>query len=277
MIRTLVLIITGLILSLDLAVASPEQDREAFSTFYEKRFPDISVSEFIDGIYSIDQASKEQWLEIEEFAPYEFDIDAGEELYETEFANGKTYASCFGDNLTSVRSQYPRWDAEKQMVVTLELAINHCRVANGEPKLGYKTGEIAQISSYIAMQGRGEKINVIIPADDPDALAAYEKGKEFYYSKRGQLNFSCVDCHMTNVGNFIRADRLSPSLGHTSHFPVYRSKWGEIGTLHRRFTGCNRNIGAKPFAAQGEEYRNLEYFLSFMSNGLELNGPGSRK
>jgi len=27
----------------------------------------------------------------------------------------------------------------------------------------------------------------------------------------------------------------------------------------------------------GEEYRNLEYFLTYMQNGLPLNGPGSRK
>jgi sulfur-oxidizing protein SoxA len=52
---------------------------------------------------------------------------------------------------------------------------------------------------------------------------------------------------------------------------------GTIGTLHRRFTGCNKQVRAKPFKAQGEEYRNLEYFLTYMSNGLTLNGPGARK
>jgi len=36
-------------------------------------------------------------------------------------------------------------------------------------------------------------------------------------------------------------------------------------------------VRAKPFKAQNEEYRNLEYFISYMSNGLEINGPGSRK
>ena len=32
-----------------------------------------------------------------------------------------------------------------------------------------------------------------------------------------------------------------------------------------------------PLPAQGEEYRNLEYFLTYMSNGMEVNGPGARK
>jgi sulfur-oxidizing protein SoxA len=50
-----------------------------------------------------------------------------------------------------------------------------------------------------------------------------------------------------------------------------------MGTLHRRFSGCNKQVRAKPFAPQGEEYRNLEYFMTYMNNGLELNGPGARK
>ena len=50
-----------------------------------------------------------------------------------------------------------------------------------------------------------------------------------------------------------------------------------MGTLHRRFAGCMTNIRAKPFKAQGTEYANLEYFLTYMSNGLEFNGPGARK
>jgi L-cysteine S-thiosulfotransferase len=70
---------------------------------------------------------------------------------------------------------------------------------------------------------------------------------------------------------------LSPALGHTTGFPVYRAKWGTVGTLHRRFTGCNKQVRAKPFKAQGKEYSNLEYFLTNMSNGIELNGPSARK
>ena len=75
----------------------------------------------------------------------------------------------------------------------------------------------------------------------------------------------------------VRADRLSPSLGHPTHFPVYRSKLGGMITLQQRFKGCIRDVRAKPFELQSEEYRNLEYFLTYMSNGLEFNGPGARK
>jgi sulfur-oxidizing protein SoxA len=82
---------------------------------------------------------------------------------------------------------------------------------------------------------------------------------------------------MHTAGMMYRADTTSPALGHATSWPVFRSKWQSMGTLHRRFAGCHNNIRANPYKAQGEEYRNLEYFVSYMSNGLEYNGPAARK
>ncbi len=259
-----------------LAFANPEEDRQAFQNFYLTKFPETPKADFINGVYSIDAPSREQWMTLEEFPPYELAISAGEERFNTPFANGKTYADCFDNGGIGIRQNYPYFDTEQGQVITLELAINQCREANGEKPLKYKRGAIAEISAYMAYTSRGEPINVEIP-DDPRAMAAYEEGKRFYYTKRGQLNFACADCHVSGSGGYIRTELLSPALGHVSHFPVYRLKWGAIGTLHRRIGGCNSQVRAKPFKAQGPEYRNLEYFLTYMSNGLEFNGPGVRK
>jgi sulfur-oxidizing protein SoxA len=266
----------GITLAAGAATAGPAEDQADFQHYFEQRFPSVPFESYVNGVYALDQASYEQWLQIEEFAPYELAIEDGKELFETPFANGKTYGDCFPNGGIGVRQNYPYFDTDRGEVVTLELAINECRVSNGEEPLPYKKGQIAAISAYMAYTSRGAKVDVKIP-DDPRALAAYESGKEYYYSKRGQLNFSCADCHVNNAGMMIRADKLSPALGHPSHFPVYRSKWGELGTLHRRFDGCNKQVRALPRPAQGEDYRNLEYFITYMSNGLEFNGPGARK
>jgi sulfur-oxidizing protein SoxA len=163
------------------------------------------------------------------------------------------------------------------MVVTLELAINDCRQANGEKPLNYGKGPIASLGAYMAHESRGQTIDVKVPQDDPGAMAAYQKGKQFWFARRGQLSFSCANCHAQNAGKLLRSDVLSPALGHATGWPVYRAKWGEMGTLHRRFSGCNKQVRAKPFAFQSEEYRDLEYFLTAMSNGLTFNGPSARK
>lgn len=256
--------------------ASPEEDRATYKKYYEGRFTDVPYEDYVNGVYAIDKVGRQNWEAIEEFPPYELFIDEGEAMWEKPFANGKGYKDCFPEGPV-IAQNYPSWDKKQGMVMTLALALNQCREANGEKPLKYKKGSINNILSYIAFQSRGKVTNVVVPEDDPRAMEAYEKGKKFYFTRRGQLNFSCASCHMQSTGMRIRSEILSPALGHTTHWPTYRSKWGTVGTLHRRFTGCNKNIRAKPFKAQGEQYRNLEYFLTSMSNGLELNGPGARK
>ena len=255
---------------------TPEEDRAAFTNHYKFRFPDVPMEEYANGAYAIDKIGRENWEAIEEFPPYEPFIDEGQEMWETPFANGKTYKDCFPDG-PGVKGQYPRWDKKQGMVITLPLAINQCREANGEKALKYKKGPIVPLLAYMAFESRGQITNVVIPEDDPRAMEAYEAGKRFYFTRRGQLNFSCATCHVQNTGLKVRTEVLSMSVGHTTHWPVYRSKWGTAGTLHRRFSGCNNNIRAKALQAQGEQYRNLEYFLTYLSNGLALNGPGARK
>ena len=274
-------ILTSLCIALLLALplttmATPQQDLETFQDYYKKRFPGTPFDDFINGVYSIDPAAREQWEDIEEFPPYELSISRGQELFNKPFANGKTYASCFASGGIGIRQNYPYFDATRGEVITLELSINECREANGEKPLRWSKGPIADVSAYMAYTSRGNVFNIKIP-DDPRAVAAYERGKKHFYQKRGQLNMACADCHKFYAGNMVRADLLSPALGHLTHFPVYRSKWGGMGTTHRRYGGCNKQVRAKPYKSQSAEYRALEYFHTYMSNGLVVNGPGARK
>ncbi len=272
--------ITGLLCALISTVyadsrADPRADKDAFQGYFKEKFPSVEFNDFQNGVYAIDPASREQWQEIEEFPPYELAIKEGQKLFNEPFNNGKTYVDCLPDGGIGTAQSYPRFDREKGQVVTLALAINNCRVANNEKRLPYKQGEIAALLAYLAYTSRGKPFEIKIETDG--ALAAYQKGKTFYYARRGQLNMACAHCHVDNAGKVMRTDILSPGIGHVTHFPVYRARWGSMGTLHRRFEDCNKKVRAKPFKAQGEEYRNLEYFMAYMSNGIGANGPGSRQ
>ena len=276
------LITTGILILLTLlvqqtALAGPEEDREAFVAFFKSRFPDIPFAEYANGIYAIDEDARAQWQEIEIFPPYEFTLDEGQALWDAPFADGKTYSDCFKGSESGVRQLFPRFDPQEGEILSLEMAINDCRVAHGEDELKYGGEQQLALSAFMAFRSRGKIFEIIVDSDEPRALEAYEEGKRFYYTKRGQLNLSCYDCHITSVGQNVRADRLSASLGHPTHFPVYRSKTGGMVSLHQRFSGCVRDVRAKPFDLQSREFRNLEYFLSYMSNGLQVNGPGARK
>ena len=258
------------------AQADPAKDLKQFQDYFKKKFPNVEFADYANGAYALDEKFREQWKEMEEFPPYELDVDAGKALWEKPFANGKSYKDCFTEDLKDIRAKYPYYDAKKDTIATIEGALNECRKSNGEePIKDLKRNEMAQLVAYVAMEGRGQKIN--IPTPKGGALKWYEKGKNFFYTKRGQLNMACADCHSQSSGKFLRAELLSPALGHTTHWPVYRSKWGYLGTLHQRYIGCNEQVRAQPFKPQSDEYKALEFFETYMSNGLEWNGPASRK
>ena len=256
--------------------ATPNEDLKSFREYFMKRFPGVPLNEYQNGVYAINADSRMSWEAIEEFPPYEDALEKGEELFNTPFANGKTYSSCFKKGGKGIRQNYPYFDTNSGKVKTLEGEINECRKKNGEKPLKWKKGAIASISAYMGSTANGKKISISVP-NDPRAQAAYQQGKNHFYAKRGQLNLSCANCHKDSAGSRIRGDILSPALGHPSHFPVHRLKWGGLGTMHRRFGGCNKQVRAKPFKAQSTEYAALEYFLNYMSNGIEVNAPSSRK
>ncbi|PDT82285.1 sulfur oxidation c-type cytochrome SoxA [Bradyrhizobium sp. Y36] len=253
----------------------PVADAKAFRNFFFQKFPDVKHEDFVNGPYSMNADMKRQWQEKEEFPPYEFALDAGKEMFATPFKNGKTYADCFPNGGIGIRQDYPQFDAKEGKVVTLELALNRCREANGEAPYSYVKDEMASLTAYMAFTSRGKLMDIKIP-DDPRALAAFENGKRYFYTRRGQMNFSCASCHVQSPGERIRAEILAPALGILNAMPIYRSEWSGMGTISRRFVTCNSQTRAVPLEPQSDEYRDVEYFLSYVANGLPIAGPGAR-
>jgi sulfur-oxidizing protein SoxA len=271
------------------ADATPQGDLKKFRNFYFKKFPGVKLQEFGNGLYAIDAARRFEWESMEEFPPYDDAIDLGKSLF-TKYKLG----SCFKNGGIGIKQNYPYFDKKSGKVRTLEMDIMSCLKKKGvdtkKAKLKYGKGKFAAISAYMAYTSRGKKQNVVVP-NDKRALAIYEKGKTMFYAKRGQLNFSCGNCHIASSGMLIRGNLIGPALGHTSHWPAWRRKWakktakkkgkvgatGGLGTIQRRYGGCNKNIRAKPLKKQGSGYVALEYFETYMSNGIKLNGPAVRQ
>lgn len=247
-------------------------DRRAFVEYYRQRFPDVAADDFVLGVYAIDRALAAQYAEINEFPPYEFALDEGAELVQKPFENGNSLLDCLRLDKRGVH-QYPYFSATAARVVTLPLAINECRERNGESPLSYRKGTLTKILAHLNHAARGTRRDVA-PPDTPAANAAYTAGKAYFHLKRGQLNLSCADCHVTAAGRHLREQTLAPLLGAVNHYPVYGLRWGTLGTLHQRFVGCLEQVRADAEYPQSRAYRELEYFLALMSNGLPMTGPG---
>ena len=254
---------------------NPQADFKAFRDYFTKRFPKVPLNDFVNGPYSMSTDLRKQWEAKEEFPPYEFALEKGKEMFAAPFKNGKSYADCFLNKGIGVRQNYPFFDTKSGEVITLELALNRCREANGEQPYDYVKDEMAALTAYMAFTSRGKPFDIMIP-DDPRALAAYANGKKYFYQRRGQLNFSCASCHVQSPGEQIRSEMLAPALGLLAAMPIYRSEWGGMGTTSRRFITCNSQVRGVPLQPQDDLYRDVEYYLSYMSNGLPIAGPGAR-
>jgi sulfur-oxidizing protein SoxA len=255
--------------------ADPQADFKAFRKYFTERFPKVPLNDFVNGPYSMDEGLRKQWKAIDAFPPYEFAVEQGKQMFATAFKNGKTYGDCFPNKGIGVRQMYPMFDAKSGQVITIDVALNQCREANGEKPFDYSKDDMAALTAYMAFTSRGKPFDIKIP-NDPRALAAYENGKKYFYTRRGQLNFSCASCHVQSPGNHIRTEVLAPALGITAALPIYRSAWGGMGTTSRRFRSCNSQVRGVPLKAEDPDYRDVEYFLSYMANGLPISGPGAR-
>ncbi len=232
-------------------------------------YKNLKLQDFAHGSYAINKRDRAQYNQINEIPPYDFDMADGKKLYNTPFKNGKSFKNCFPK--LNIMDRYPYFDTKRNEVITIGQAINECRKNNGEKLWKWGKGKIAKLESFFAYNSRGETIDVRIQS--LAAKKAYEAGKKFYFSRRGYLGVSCANCHIQNSGMRTRMQTLSPLLGVYAHFPSYRLKWQGLGTIQRRFKGCVKNTGSVPPKMQSKIFKELEYFVAYMSNGIKLIGP----
>ena len=186
----------------------------------------------------------------------------------------KSCASCHTDNpdaLKGIAPRYPKVIDGKLM--TIEHRINQCRRERMKAdEWKWEGDEMLGMSALVRLRSRGLPISIGI---DGEAAPFFEQGKAFYYQRRGALDMACSHCHELNHGNKVRSERLS--MGMPNGFPTYRLKWQKLGSLHRRFRGCNKNIRSEPYKQGSPEYTALELYVMSRARGLPIETPSVRK
>ena len=203
-------------------------------------------------------------------------VDQALDAYNTvEGSAGKSCQSCHGDDaegLVGARAVYPKWNANAGEVWTMEMAINGCRTERmGAEPWGYTSGNMVNMTALISSVSRGMPVNVSFEGPEHDT---WLQGKELYYTRTGQLELSCANCHEDNYDMMIRADHLSQ--GQINGFPTYRLKNAKLNGIHNRFKGCIRDTRAETYSEGSPEFIALELYVKSRGNGLSVEGPAVR-
>ncbi|TJZ89956.1 sulfur oxidation c-type cytochrome SoxA [Paracoccus gahaiensis] len=202
-------------------------------------------------------------------------VDAGIEAWNTrEGTAEKSCADCHNeieDSMKGLRAELPKVTPEGELW-SLENYVNDCRTNRmGAEPWGWNSQEMKNMTAAIGVQSRGMPVAVEI---DGDAAPFWEKGKDMYYTRYGQLEMSCANCHEDNFGNYIRSDHLSQ--GQINGFPLYRLKDQGAVSTHQRFVGCVRDTRGVPFEAGSQEFRELELYVASRGLGLLVETPAVR-
>lgn len=217
-----------------------------------------------------------QSLESDDFEnPSMIFVDQAVDAFDTpEGALGKSCAECHNDveSFTGLTASMPKVN-ENGTLVVMEDLINACRTERMEADAWkWSSADMQAMVALIGLQSRGMPVDVAI---DGPAAPFWEQGKEMYYTRYGQLELSCANCHEDNNGNYIRADHLSQ--GHINGFPTYRLKQAALISKHNRFRGCIRDTRAETFAEGSDEFRALELYVASRGNGLSVETPAVRQ
>ncbi|SIT03326.1 sulfur oxidation c-type cytochrome SoxA [Paracoccus saliphilus] len=230
-----------------------------------------------DQIYSgwLFRDTETQAMQLDDFEnPGLIFVDQGIDDWNTvEGEAGKSCASCHEgiESMEGLRAEVPKVNAEGELWA-MEDYINDCRTNRMQAEaLDWNGGRMKNLTAAISMQSRGMPMNVAI---DGPAQPYWEQGKEMYYTRFGQLELACANCHEDHYGDWIRADHLSQ--GMTNGFPVYRLKQAALVSQHNRFRGCIRDTRAETFAMGTDEFRALELYVASRGNGLPVEGVSVR-
>jgi sulfur-oxidizing protein SoxA len=204
-------------------------------------------------------------------------VERGEKLWRSPVgATGKSCASCHGEapaTMRGVGTRYPAYDASSGKVIDLDARIIACRTGGQQTAaLPRESDDLLALSTYVGFQSRGLPVRVAV---DGDARAAFERGRAFYYSRHGQMNLSCANCHEQNWGKRLYSETISQ--GHGTAFPAYRLEWQSLGSLQRRIRACLFGIRAEMPPAGTPELTDLELYLAWRAQGLPVETPGVRR
>jgi len=251
------------------ALASPAEVKGEVDARLHAQLPSIETRDYALGSAAFDEELRAQEdAHADAAKPV---LATGAALWKRRFKDGHTLSACFPNGGRRVAVAYPQYHPRLKLVFTLEMAINQCLKAHHEALLDYDGAEMAAITAYVRSLSDGYRVAVRVPGA---AQPHFENGRRMYFSRLGQRNFACASCHIVAAGKRYADVPLSPVVGQAARWPFLRGE--EVLTLQAQIRACLERMGAAPFPAGSEELNDLEYFLTYLSNGLPIRANAWR-
>lgn len=237
--------------------------------------PGALFAELISGYEFLSEQAQE--MQLDDFQnPGFLLVASGLEIYNQSGDNEQTCAACHGDDGEKFApksiAQYPKFSPKLQQPLSLRDQIQVCWTERLENfPLLYDDQQLLALETYIRNKAFGEKVNV----DISGAMQPYyQAGKKLYFTRFGQMDMTCAQCHDTYTGKMLRGQKLSQ--GHTNGFPEFRLESQKVVNLPQRLRECFRSLRAETFEQESDEFRNLEIYLNARGNGLKIETPAVR-
>jgi len=138
-------------------------------------------------------------------------IEKGIKAYNQAGENEQLCQHCHGSNGSQFKpksiARFPKYHAQLDKPVTLRDQIQHCwssRLDNF--KMLYDDETLLALETMIRNKAKGEKVNIDISGK---MRPYYERGKELYNTRFGQMEMNCKQCHDLYTGKMLRAQKLS--------------------------------------------------------------------
>jgi L-cysteine S-thiosulfotransferase len=254
------------------AMPTPEQERASLVQALQKKFPGTTAADWAIGYEGLSAVAAERVVAIPfttDNATNSADVLAiGKKLWEKKFANGKGFASCFPNAGKRVAVNYPQFDSKTKQVVTLEGAINRCLTLHDEKTIDMTDrAQFGPLTAYLRSLSEGQRLAIRVGG--ADARDRFDSGRRMFSRRMGQQDLACASCHVQQAGKLYGDKGLSAAIGQALNWPRIEPG-GAVITLHMQFQRCMRRTGAEAFTQGSDEFNNLEYYLTYLSNGLTL-------
>ncbi len=247
---------------------TPEQDRASLIATLQKKFPGVPIEEWSLGGAVFTPGTSVIPLSANNATNTNDILAIGKKQWDRKFKDGKTFSNCFANGGKRIAATYPQFDTKTKDIITLERAINQCLALHGEATIADKdTFSMGALTAYLHSLAVGQRLTVRVAS--AAARDRYDAGRRWFTRRLGERDLACASCHVLQAGQIVDGAGLSAAVGQVLAWPRVEPG-GQIRSLHQQFQRCMKRVGAEPFAVNSDEFVNLEYFLSTISNGLPL-------